>query len=139
MSDDQYFGTAGRDSLLAEKAQLEAANEAATSWGAAVGARHERIKAIERLLGIEPRGHDGLTQTERMAKFKADARTSRPRPTIGQTWTDPATGQEVIVVPVEATAGMEVAGAMANYRFDESVAASVYTAMLASLRAKEGK
>lgn len=50
MSDDQYFGTGDRDKLLAEKARLEADNAAATGWGAAVGARHERIKEIDRAL-----------------------------------------------------------------------------------------
>ena len=50
MSDDQYFGTGDRDKLLAEKARLEADNAAATGWGAAVGARHERIKAIDAML-----------------------------------------------------------------------------------------
>lgn len=39
-----------REELKAELKELEAANEAATSWGAAVGARYERIKAIKRSL-----------------------------------------------------------------------------------------
>ena len=36
--------------LIAERETLIAENEAATSWGAAVGARHERIMAINRAL-----------------------------------------------------------------------------------------
>jgi hypothetical protein len=39
-----------REALKAERAKLVADNEAATSWGAAVGARHERIKEIDRAL-----------------------------------------------------------------------------------------
>ena len=39
-----------RAELLEERASLVAANEAATSWGAAVGARLERIMAIDRSL-----------------------------------------------------------------------------------------
>lgn len=39
-----------REVLEAERAELIAKNEAATSWGAAVGARHERIKEIDREL-----------------------------------------------------------------------------------------
>jgi len=39
-----------REELLAERADLMAKNAAATSWGAAVGARHERIKGIDRAL-----------------------------------------------------------------------------------------
>ena len=39
--------------LIAERETLIAENEAATSWGAAVGARHERIMAINRALSGE--------------------------------------------------------------------------------------
>lgn len=39
-----------RDSLERELAELKAKNESATSWGAAVGARSERIKEIEGIL-----------------------------------------------------------------------------------------
>ena len=39
-----------REALERELAELEARNEAAVSWGAAVGARHERIKAIRSAL-----------------------------------------------------------------------------------------
>lgn len=35
-----------REALERELADLEAKNAAATGWGAAIGARHERIKAI---------------------------------------------------------------------------------------------
>ncbi|WP_315804065.1 hypothetical protein [Bradyrhizobium sp. SZCCHNS3002] len=46
-----------REQLRAELAQLEAANADAPEWGAAVGARQERINAIRRALaGAEPRG-----------------------------------------------------------------------------------
>jgi len=38
--------------LLTERAELIAANEAAKSWGAAVGARSERIQAINRALAL---------------------------------------------------------------------------------------
>lgn len=42
---------AGRIAALqAERAELQAANEAATGWGAAVGARGERIRAINAAL-----------------------------------------------------------------------------------------
>lgn len=43
-----------RDELLAELADLQAKNEAATSWGAAIGARHERIKEIQSTLRSPP-------------------------------------------------------------------------------------
>lgn len=36
-----------RSEIEARLAELKAANEAATSWGAAVGARHEEIKELE--------------------------------------------------------------------------------------------
>lgn len=39
-----------REALKRELAELEAKNAAATSWGAAVGARHERIKGIRAAL-----------------------------------------------------------------------------------------
>lgn len=39
--------------LFKELRELEAANEAATEWGAAVGARHERIKSIRQTLGLK--------------------------------------------------------------------------------------
>jgi hypothetical protein len=39
-----------REALETERAELMAKNEAATSWGAAVGARCERIKDIDRQL-----------------------------------------------------------------------------------------
>lgn len=39
-----------RDELIAERAELIAKIRAATGWGAAVGARHERIKGIDRQL-----------------------------------------------------------------------------------------
>ncbi|MDN3278808.1 hypothetical protein QWJ07_31415 [Frankia sp. RB7] len=42
-----------RSEIEAELKQLEAANEAATSWGAAVGARHERIKGLKAELARE--------------------------------------------------------------------------------------
>lgn len=41
-----------RDALQAERAELIAKNVAATSWGAAVGARSERIKGIDRELRL---------------------------------------------------------------------------------------
>lgn len=48
---------AEREQLRAELAQLEAAQADAPEWGAAVGARYERINAIRRALaGDEPRG-----------------------------------------------------------------------------------
>ena len=40
----------GHAELVAELAELEAANEAADGWGAAVGARQERINSIRRTL-----------------------------------------------------------------------------------------
>ena len=42
--------TEKREELVAERAELVARNESATGWGAAVGARHERIKGIDRAL-----------------------------------------------------------------------------------------
>ena len=39
-----------RDELIAERAELIAKIRAATGWGAAVGARHERINGIDRQL-----------------------------------------------------------------------------------------
>ncbi|WP_416192968.1 hypothetical protein [Nitrobacter sp. TKz-YC01] len=42
--------TTERAELLAERSELIAKNEAATSWGAAAGARSERIKEIDRQL-----------------------------------------------------------------------------------------
>jgi hypothetical protein len=51
--------------LRAELAELTAKNEAATSWGAAVGARSERIKAINGLLSRgERKFANGLTLHE---------------------------------------------------------------------------
>lgn len=53
--------TPSRDEMLARLAELRAANEAATSWGAAVGARSEEIRNLERRLavsasdGVQPR------------------------------------------------------------------------------------
>jgi hypothetical protein len=41
-----------KEELRKELAKLEAANAAAPGWGAAVGARHERIKAIRSALSI---------------------------------------------------------------------------------------
>lgn len=42
-----------RNELEAELVQLEADNAAATEWGAAVGARCERIRAIQRRLSAD--------------------------------------------------------------------------------------
>lgn len=48
-----------RAELIAERAELIAKNEAATSWGAAVGARSERIKEIDRrLAALHPFAQD---------------------------------------------------------------------------------
>lgn len=44
-----------RIELEKELGELVAKNEAAKSWGAAVGARHERIKEIRGLLSCMPR------------------------------------------------------------------------------------
>lgn len=44
--------TPSRDEMLARLAKLRAANEAATSWGAAVGARSEEIRDLERRLAV---------------------------------------------------------------------------------------
>ena len=44
--------TPSRDEMLARLAELRAANEAATSWGAAVGARSEEIRDLERRLAV---------------------------------------------------------------------------------------
>jgi hypothetical protein len=41
-----------RAALEAERAELIAANEAATSWGAAIGARSARIDGIDRALAV---------------------------------------------------------------------------------------
>lgn len=43
-----------RAALEVELAELMAQNEAAASWGAAVGARHERIKQIQSTLRYPP-------------------------------------------------------------------------------------
>jgi tRNA/tmRNA/rRNA uracil-C5-methylase (TrmA/RlmC/RlmD family) len=62
-------------------------------------------------------------------------------PTIGHTWTDPATGQEVMVVPVVPDDAMIDAAVQAwtpGVNYGEATIIR-YTAMLASLRAKEGK
>jgi len=59
------------EALRAELAELEAANKAATGWGAAVGARQERINSIRRQLS-RPSGADaGAT-----AKAVLDARAT---------------------------------------------------------------
>jgi hypothetical protein len=44
-----------REELLARLTELREAQERATGWGAAVGARHEEIMAIERRLAAPPR------------------------------------------------------------------------------------
>lgn len=44
--------TPSRDEMLARLAKLRAANEAATSWGAAVGARSVEIRNLERRLAV---------------------------------------------------------------------------------------
>lgn len=51
---------ATRAELAAEYEQLDKANEAAPSWGAAVGARHERMTAIVRtLVGLDLKEREG--------------------------------------------------------------------------------
>jgi hypothetical protein len=44
------FSQCRRERIETRLAELRAANEAATSWGAAVGARSEEIKDLERQL-----------------------------------------------------------------------------------------
>lgn len=53
-----------REEMLAERAELIAKNEAATSWGAAVGARSERIKEINRHLAAMDAEEKRLSQPE---------------------------------------------------------------------------
>ncbi len=43
-----------REALLQERAELQAAHDAAPGWGAAVGARAERIREIDRALSASP-------------------------------------------------------------------------------------
>jgi len=82
-----------------------------------------------------------VSYNERLAAMNGGVTVIREplplRPTIGQTWTDPATGQEVMVVPVEATDELIITMGEAidtrGYDYE------VWSAMLASLRAKEGK
>ena len=56
-----------RAALEAELAELEAANEAATSWGAAVGARQERINHIRSALAALSQEPVPATSEERAA------------------------------------------------------------------------
>lgn len=66
--------TPSRDEMLARLAKLRAANEAATSWGAAVGARSEEIRDLERRLavsasdGVQPSIPDGQQCNEQSGK-----------------------------------------------------------------------
>jgi hypothetical protein len=66
--------TPSRDEMLARLAKLRAANEAATSWGAAVGARSEEIRDLERRLavsasdGVQPSIPDGGQRNEQSAQ-----------------------------------------------------------------------
>ena len=50
IDESRYTDDLDSEELLAERAELMTKNAAATSWGAAVGARHERIKGIDRAL-----------------------------------------------------------------------------------------
>lgn len=63
-----------REKLLAELADLEAKNAAATSWGAAVGARHERIKGIRsQLARMRPTDwKQDQPETPRLPKSEAE-------------------------------------------------------------------
>jgi len=56
-----------RDQITARIAELEAANETATSWGAATGARFEEIQDLKR----------ALRRIERANKTKGDRRMTR--------------------------------------------------------------
>ncbi len=62
-----------RPDLEAELAELKAANEAATSWGAAVGARSERIEAIKRNLAERSSPHTRLLRERFFNWFTAVA------------------------------------------------------------------
>lgn len=46
------------EALKAERAKLIAENDAAKSWGAAVGARSERIKEIDRVIAVTGGNHE---------------------------------------------------------------------------------
>lgn len=66
-----------------------------------------------------------------------------PKATIGQTWTDSATGEVVMVVPVDWTLASLKAmrDTLEKYKPPYTFLQLLHTAnaMLASLRAKEGK
>lgn len=58
--------TPSRDEMLARLAELRAANEATTSWGAAVGARSEEIRNLERRLAVS--ASDGVQKETPLTK-----------------------------------------------------------------------
>ena len=73
-----------REELLAERAELMAKNAAATSWGAALGARHERIKGIDRALqridesGAHAQGRVTSPQRDELADALAELLPNAP-------------------------------------------------------------
>lgn len=68
--------------LEKEMAELIAKNEAATGWGAAVGARHERIKHIQAILNHEGAKCSGSTSVSKTERRGSIPRASANRPRI---------------------------------------------------------
>jgi len=89
--------TPSRDEMLARLAKLRAANEATTSWGAAVGARSEEIRNLERSLavsasdGVQGRIPDGQQCNEQSGKGLSRATGGDPCDIVG--WKTFATGE----------------------------------------------
>jgi hypothetical protein len=96
-----------REALERELAELEAKNAAAPGWGAAVGARHERINGIRKALAADPAQH---ATAQPLAYFyeRATARTSSGKPALWQnelTFGKPDTHEFIRnVVPLYAAA-----------------------------------
>ena len=60
-----------RDEIIAQIAKLEAANEAAPGWGAAVGARYDEIKELKSALRRIER-EEKPTDADRIAELEAE-------------------------------------------------------------------